>query len=179
MKPKIQLFHFTRIPGVMKINDIEKCKMYLPTRDHPIVYYFLTNYRYLEETRPIRHKTLVIFIPCNNCNEHKVDPENCEFILDSENRISGFSFVRKFNRKSGTYYMVKNDFLGNFMNIFKLAKNLISTILHRLTTNVRSCFTHQTGLRKTKKQHICLFFVLFPPKKYNLVLKIYMKKLQQ
>ncbi len=118
MKPKIQLFHFTRIPGVMKINDIEKCKMYLPSRDHPIVYYFLTNYRYLEETRPIRHKTLVIFIPCNNCNEHKVDPENCEFILDSENRISGFSFVRKFNRKSGTYYMVKNDFLGNFMNIF-------------------------------------------------------------
>jgi len=118
MKPKIQLFHFTRTPGVVKINDIEKRKMYLQTRDHPIVYYFLTNYRYLEETRQIRHKALVIFIPCNNCNEHKVDPENCEFILDSENRISGFSFVRKFNRKSGTYYMVKNDFLGNFMNIF-------------------------------------------------------------
>ncbi len=40
MKPKIQLFHFTRTPGVMKINDIEKCEMYLPTRDYPIVYYF-------------------------------------------------------------------------------------------------------------------------------------------
>jgi hypothetical protein len=53
---------------------------------------FFTQYQYLEEVRPIRHKALVILIPGNNCNEHKIDPENCEFILDSENRIFGISF---------------------------------------------------------------------------------------
>ncbi len=96
---KIQLFHLTRIPGCNKINDLEKCKNFLP----PIgilsfrTFFFFTQYQYLEEARPIRHKALVILIPCNNCNEHKIDPENCEFILDSENRIFGISF--KLNRK--------------------------------------------------------------------------------
>ncbi len=96
------------VAGVMKINDIEKCKMYLPSRDHPIVYYFLTNYRYLEETRPIRHKTLVIFIPCNNCNEHKVDPENCEFILDSENRIRFCRDIRLLNISAHAQHAMKS-----------------------------------------------------------------------
>ncbi len=74
----------------------------------------------------------MILIPCNNCNEHKIDPENCEFILDSENRISGFSF-KKTERKSEIYYMVKNDFKRRtysrqdtfyleFLNNFKTAK---------------------------------------------------------
>jgi len=111
MKPKIQLFHFTRTPGVVKINDIEKCEMFLPKQEkRSLIFYFLTHYQYLEETRQIRHKALVILIPCNNCNEHKVDPENCEFILDSENRIFGFSF-KLTERKSETYYIVKDNFL--------------------------------------------------------------------
>ena len=118
MKPKIQLFHFTRTPGVVKINDIEKCEMFLPKQEkRSLIFYFLTHYQYLEETRQIRHKALVILIPCNNCNEHKVDPENCEFILDSENRIFGFSF-KLTDRKSETYYIVKNKFLESTKNIW-------------------------------------------------------------
>ena len=140
---KTQLFHFTRIPGCAKINDLEKCKNFLPTRKLSFSSFFYSHYQYLEETRPIRHKTLVILIPCNNCNEHKIDPENCEFILDSENRIFGISF-KITERKSETHYMVRNDFLGSIRrelvykwNLFyittkknsfkhmKLAKNLI------------------------------------------------------
>jgi hypothetical protein len=118
MKPKIQLFHFTRTPGVVKINDIEKCEMFLPKQEkRSLIFYFLTHYQYLEETRQIRHKALVILIPCNNCNEHKVDPENCEFILDSENRIFGFSF-KLTERKSETYYIVKNNFLESMKEIW-------------------------------------------------------------
>ena len=118
MKPKIQLFHFTRTPGVVKINDIEKCEMFLPKQEkRSLIFYFLTHYQYLEETRQIRHKALVILIPCNNCNEHKVDPENCEFILDSENRIFGFSF-KLTERKSETYYIVKNNFLESTKEIW-------------------------------------------------------------
>ena len=118
MKPKIQLFHFTRTPGVVKINDIEKCEMFLPKQEkRSLIFYFLTQYQYLEETRQIRHKALVILIPCNNCNEHKVDPENCEFILDSENRIFGFSF-KLTERKSETYYIVKNNFLESTKEIW-------------------------------------------------------------
>ena len=118
MKPKIQLFHFTRTPGVVKINDIEKCEMFLPKQEkRSLIFYFLTHYQYLEETKQIRHKALVILIPCNNCNEHKVDPENCEFILDSENRIFGFSF-KLTERKSETYYIVKNNFLESTKEIW-------------------------------------------------------------
>jgi hypothetical protein len=58
----------------------------------------------------------VILIPCNNCNEHKVDPENCEFILDSENRIFGFSF-KLTERKSETYYIAKDNFLKSMKEI--------------------------------------------------------------
>jgi hypothetical protein len=117
MKPKIQLFHFTRTPGVVKINDIEKCEMFLPKQEkRSLIFYFLTHYQYLEETRQIRHKALVILIPCNNCNEHKVDPENCEFILDSENRIFGFSF-KLTERKSETYYIAKDNFLKSMKEI--------------------------------------------------------------
>jgi hypothetical protein len=112
---KTQLFHFTRIPGCAKINDLEKCKNFLPTRKLSFSSFFYSHYQYLEETRPIRHKTLVILIPCNNCNEHKIDPENCEFILDSENRIFGISF-KITERKSETHYMVRNDFLGSIRN---------------------------------------------------------------
>jgi hypothetical protein len=118
MKPKIQLFHFTRTPGVVKINDIEKCEMFLPKQEkRSLIFYFLTHYQYLEETRQIRHKALVILIPCNNCNEHKVDPENCEFILDSENRIFGFSF-KLTERKSETYYIAKDNFLKSMKEIW-------------------------------------------------------------
>ena len=117
MKPKIQLFHFTRTPGVVKINNIEKCEMFLPKQEkRSLIFYFLTHYQYLEETRQIRHKALVILIPCNNCNEHKVDPENCEFILDSENRIFGFSF-KLTERKSETYYIAKDNFLKSMKEI--------------------------------------------------------------
>ncbi len=199
MKPKIQLFHFTRTPGVIKINDLEKCEMFLPNRQFSFVYYFLTQYQYLEETRPIRYKALVILIPCNNCNEYKVDPENCEFILDSENRISGFSFVRKFNRKSGTYYMVKKDFLGNIMNIF-LLRQLAPFLYYNKEKffqtyeiskefdfnyitpfNYKRPILFQQSARppKNKTASYLSIFVLFPTKKYNLVLKINMKKLQQ
>ena len=112
---KTQLFHFTRIPGCAKIKDLEKCKNFLPTGKLSFSSFFYSHYQYLEETRPIRHKTLVILIPCNNCNEHKIDPENCEFILDSENRIFGISF-KITERKSETHYMVRNDFLGSIRN---------------------------------------------------------------
>ncbi len=46
-----------------------------------------------------------------------VDPENCEFILDSENRIFGFSF-KLTERKSETYYIVKNNFLESTKEIW-------------------------------------------------------------
>jgi len=50
MKPKIQLFHFTRTPGVVKINDIEKCEMFLPKQEkRSLIFYFLTHYQYLEK----------------------------------------------------------------------------------------------------------------------------------
>jgi hypothetical protein len=79
--------------------------------------YFLTHYQYKDETGPmIRRKALVILIPCNNCNEHKVDPENCEFILDSENRIFGFSFKITNKKESKTNYIVDN---GLFESIQK------------------------------------------------------------
>jgi hypothetical protein len=92
--------------------------MFLPKQEkRSLIFYFLTHYQYLEETRQIRHKALVILIPCNNCNEHKVDPENCEFILDSENRIFGFSF-KLTERKSETYYIVKNNFLESTKEIW-------------------------------------------------------------
>jgi hypothetical protein len=95
-----------------------KCKSFLPNRKLSFVSnFFIFHYQYLEETRPIRHNALVILIPCNNCNEHKIDPENCEFILDSENRISGFSF-KITKRKSETYYMVKKNFFGSIKDIF-------------------------------------------------------------
>jgi hypothetical protein len=118
---KIQLFHFTRIPGCIKINNLNKCRKFPPTSTFTFPF-FLHHYQYLEETRPIRQKTLVILIPCNNCNEHKIDPENCEFILDFKNRINGISFKITERNKSETYYIVKNDFLGRvqFDIIYKL-----------------------------------------------------------
>jgi len=88
---RIQLFHFTRIPGCNKIHQNEN-KKYPPVSNQRDLEFYLHHYRYLEETREIRRKTVVILIPCNNCNEHKVDPENCELILDSKNRIYGISF---------------------------------------------------------------------------------------
>ncbi len=87
--------------------------MFLPKQEKRSLIFFFTHYQYLEETRPIRHKALVILIPCNNCNEHKVDPENCEFILDSENHIFGFSF-KLTDRKSETYYIVKKQVLRKY-----------------------------------------------------------------
>jgi hypothetical protein len=120
---KIQLFHFTRIPGCNKtkkiseinkinyINYINEHKKFLPTLLLPYPF-FLHHYQYLEETRTIRHRILVILIPCNNCNEHKIDPENCELILDSKNRVHGVSFKIKEKNPLETYYIVKNDLLG-------------------------------------------------------------------
>jgi hypothetical protein len=85
---KIQLFHFTRIPGCNKINNLNKCRKFPPTSIFTFPF-FLHHYQYLEETREIRQRTLVILITCNNCNEHKIDPENCEFIHDSKNHVNG------------------------------------------------------------------------------------------
>jgi hypothetical protein len=75
--------------------------------------------------------------------KHKIVPENCEFLLDSENRIYGISF-KLTERKSETYYMIQNNFFGsiirrlykmqpfyiyynkkNSAKLMKLAKNLI------------------------------------------------------
>ena len=44
--------------------------------------------------------------------KHKIVPENCEFLLDSENRIYGISF-KLTERKSETYYMIQNNFFGS------------------------------------------------------------------
>ena len=114
MKTKIQLFHITRMPGCDKINNLENCKNFLHTDEFTLPYYFLTHYQYLEETRQIRHKSLVILIIlCNNCNGHNtMDPENWEFILDSENRIFGISFKRP-EIKSVTHYTVKHYLPGS------------------------------------------------------------------
>ena len=122
---EIQLFHLTRMPGRHKINDIERCKKFRPIGKLDFFYFFSTHYDYIEETRQIRHKSLVILILCNNCNGHKIDPENCEFILDSENRIFGISFKMP-EIKSVTHYMVKNyltlsipwDFAENWQPFF-------------------------------------------------------------
>jgi len=76
--------------------------------------------------------------------KHKIVPENCEFLLDSENRIYGISF-KLTERKSETYYMIQDSFFGgvirrlcevrpfyiyynkkkNSAKLMKLAKNLI------------------------------------------------------
>ncbi len=58
----------------------------------------------------------MILIPCHNCKEHKIDPENCEFILDSENRIFGIS-LKLTERKSETYYMIQNNFLESILRL--------------------------------------------------------------
>ncbi len=77
-----------------------------------IFLFFSTHYDYIEETRQIRHTSLVILILGNTCNGHNtMDPENWEFILDSKNRINGISFKITERNKSETYYIVKNDFL--------------------------------------------------------------------
>jgi len=109
MKTKIQLFHITRMPGCDKINNLENCKNFLHTDEFTLPYYFLTHYQYLEETRPIRHKALVILILCNNCDKHKIDPKNCEFILDTRNCIFGIAF-KITETKMKTHYMIKNNF---------------------------------------------------------------------
>jgi len=120
MKPKIQLFHFTRIPGCNKMNNsLREFNNFIAAAagKFSLFNYFLTHYQYKDETGPmIRRKALVILIPCNNCNEHKVDPENCEFILDSENRIFGFSFKITNKKESKTNYIVDN---GLFESIQK------------------------------------------------------------
>ena len=46
--------------------------------------------------------------------KHKIVPENCEFLLDSENRIYGISF-KLTERKSETYYMIQNNFFGSII----------------------------------------------------------------
>ena len=75
--------------------------------------------------------------------KHKIVPENCEFLLDSENRIYGISF-KLTERKSETYYMIQINFFGSIIRrlykmqpfyiyynkkssakLMKLAKNLI------------------------------------------------------
>ncbi len=55
--------------------------------------FFLHHYQLLEETRKIRRKTVVILVPCDNCNEHKVDPKHCD----------------------ETFYIVKNNLLSNVL----------------------------------------------------------------
>lgn len=110
---EIQLFHLTRMPGRHKINDIEKCKKVSTHRKIGFFLFFSTHYDYIEETRQIRHTSLVILILCNTCNGHNtMDPENWEFILDSENRIFGISFKRP-EIKSVTHYTVKHYLPGN------------------------------------------------------------------
>jgi hypothetical protein len=97
------------MPGCDKINNLENCKNFLHTDKFTLPYYFLTHYQYLEETRPIRHKALVILILCNNCDKHKIDPKNCEFILDTRNCIFGIAF-KITETKMKTHYMIKNNF---------------------------------------------------------------------
>ena len=48
--------------------------------------------------------------------KHKIDPENCEFLLDSENRIYGIS-CKLTERKSETYYMIQNNFFGSIQRL--------------------------------------------------------------
>ena len=48
--------------------------------------------------------------------KHKIVPENCEFLLDSENRIYGISF-KLTERKSETYYMIQNNFFGSIIPV--------------------------------------------------------------
>ena len=51
----------------------------------------------------------MILILCNNCNGHNtIDPENWEFILDSENRIFRISFKRP-EIKSVTHYIIRSN----------------------------------------------------------------------
>jgi hypothetical protein len=80
---EFQLFHFTRITGCKKILQNKERKWPQPkTWAEGIrqnLEYFLDHYQYLEETRKIRRKTIVILVPCDNCNEHKIDPKHCDF----------------------------------------------------------------------------------------------------
>jgi hypothetical protein len=55
---RIQLFHFTRIPGCNKIHQNEN-KKYPPVSNQRDLEFYLHHYRYLEETREIRRKTVV------------------------------------------------------------------------------------------------------------------------
>ncbi len=192
------MFHFTRTPGCIKINDLERYKSCLPNQKKLLLDSFLvTHYQYLEDIRPIRHKALVILIPCNNCNKHKINPENCQFILDSKNRIFGFSF-KITNKNSELYYMFKNNFLESMKVIcfewrinpfymitkkssskpMKLANNLILTIVYHITTGVQILIADQSRPCQTKKL-ISLFSVRFLKRKFNFVLRINMNKLQQ
>jgi hypothetical protein len=72
--------------------------------------HFLHHYQYLEETRKIRRKTIVILFPCVNCNEHKIDPKHCELILDSNSHVQGIAL--KITEAVETFYIVKNNLLS-------------------------------------------------------------------
>ena len=75
----------------------------------------------------------MILILCNNCNGHTIDPENWEFILDSENRIFGISFKRP-EIKSVTHYTVKHFYPEIYHGILLKTGNLFSGITKKNST---------------------------------------------
>ncbi len=72
--------------------------------------FYLHHYQYLEETRKIRRKTIVILVPCDNCNEHKIDPKHCDLILNANSDVQGIAL--KITVAVETFYIVKNNLLS-------------------------------------------------------------------
>jgi len=160
---KIQLFHFTRIPGCSKSNK-NKGKKWSQTSTwatyHQDLEFYLHHYQYLEEPRKIHRKTLVILILCNNCNEHKINPELCELILDSKNRVHGISFKIAKSDRTENYYIAKNDYLHLILRYFVYQwQPTCNTLL--IVTFIQNSILN-TGGHLPKQQNICLFFAPLP-----------------
>ena len=110
---EFQLFHFTRMTGSKKILQNEERKWPQPKTwadgIRQNLEFFLHHYQFLEESRKIRQKTVVILVPCDNCNEHKVDPKHCDLILNANSEVQGIAF--KIAVAVETFYIVKNNLL--------------------------------------------------------------------
>ena len=110
--------------------------------------------------------------------KHKIVPENCEFLLDSENRIYGISF-KLTERKSETYYMIQNNFFGSiirrlykmqpfyiyynkkkFCQTYEISKEFdLNYIIPYNNYKLSICCHRSAPLNK--KQYICIFCVMF------------------
>ena len=99
--------HFTRIPGCEKGNSTYR--------------FAVQHYEYFGTFKIIPYGTEVIVVPCNNCNDHKINSKECELILESENNIHGISFKR--NSKNADFFIDNETSLLSILNDYRINFN--------------------------------------------------------